>query len=371
MQDRYAGDVGDFSKFALCRVLHRELGGPLGVIWYLYPHSEANNDGKHRDYLGRREFSGCDEELQQQLHRVAHGPERSVRQLELTGVLPQDTRYFGEPVARPREAWFERAIAQMSGSKVVVVDPDNGIAGMNHRPQTRDGGKHITHEEIRSLANRFPCIVIYHHFDRSAKHHIQVDRQIALLRSIAPDKEVCAFRYHRFSPRAYFLVYESELRRRISQVSQALTEGNWKYHFSCLGLDDQDVHPKTAEMTGIAPLLIVSDLSKSIAFYRDRLGFAVTHSSPDVNPFFAIVERGGARLFLKHVSPLVKPKPNSMSHPWAKWDAFVSCADPDGLAMEWRNGMDVSAEDTDDGLRGFAVRDPDGYTLFFGRPRTL
>jgi hypothetical protein len=26
-------------------------------------------------------------------------------------------------------------------------------------------------------------------------------------------------------------------------------------------------------------------------------------------------------------------------------------------------------EDTDDGLRGFALKDADGYVLFFGRPR--
>jgi hypothetical protein len=28
-----------------------------------------------------------------------------------------------------------------------------------------------------------------------------------------------------------------------------------------------------------------------------------------------------------------------------------------------------SLKDTDDGLRGFEITDPDGYVLFFGRPR--
>jgi hypothetical protein len=34
-------------------------------------------------------------------------------------------------------------------------------------------------------------------------------------------------------------------------------------------------------------------------------------------------------------------------------------------------GVDFSAtlKDTNDGLRGFEIRDPDGYVLFFGRPR--
>ena len=44
MQDRYVGDVGDFGKYGLLRAL---CGGDLtlGVVWYLYPDEEANNDG--------------------------------------------------------------------------------------------------------------------------------------------------------------------------------------------------------------------------------------------------------------------------------------------------------------------------------------
>ena len=37
MQDRYAGDVGDFSKFAITIALHEEIGGSIGVIWYRFP----------------------------------------------------------------------------------------------------------------------------------------------------------------------------------------------------------------------------------------------------------------------------------------------------------------------------------------------
>ena len=35
MQDRYAGDVGDYVKFALLR--HFATDHRLGVAWYLYP----------------------------------------------------------------------------------------------------------------------------------------------------------------------------------------------------------------------------------------------------------------------------------------------------------------------------------------------
>jgi hypothetical protein len=35
MQDRYAGDVGDYVKFALLR--HLCPGRRLGIAWYLHP----------------------------------------------------------------------------------------------------------------------------------------------------------------------------------------------------------------------------------------------------------------------------------------------------------------------------------------------
>jgi hypothetical protein len=43
------------------------------------------------------------------------------------------------------------------------------------------------------------------------------------------------------------------------------------------------------------------------------------------------------------------------------------------LAAEFASrGVTFSAplKDTQDGLRGFELRDTDGYVLFFGRPRT-
>ena len=48
MQDRYFGDVGDFGKYGLLRVLCGLWGGPnfkLGVVWYLFPDENHNADG--------------------------------------------------------------------------------------------------------------------------------------------------------------------------------------------------------------------------------------------------------------------------------------------------------------------------------------
>lgn len=82
----------------------------------------------------------------------------------------------------------------------------------------------------------------------------------------------------------------------------------------------------------ISPFFIVADAARSIAFYRDRLGFEATHQEPQADPFFAILRRDGAQLFVKAIDADTPPQPNPSRHPWARWDAYVHAPDPDRLA---------------------------------------
>ena len=128
------------------------------------------------------------------------------------------------------------------------------------------------------------------------------------------------------------------------------------------------------EISGISLFFIVSDVPSSLAFYRDRLGFEITFEGPEPDDiFFGIVRRGGAQILMKAIG--VAPVPNctrDIKQGIAKWDAFVSVPDPDALAAEFAS-RDVQffepLKDTHDGLRGFELKDADGYVLFFGRPR--
>ena len=107
------------------------------------------------------------------------------------------------------------------------------------------------------------------------------------------------------------------------------------------------------------------------SFY-EQLGFELRHQSPEEDPFFAIVGRDDTQILLKEITEDIKPQPNSTRHPWARWDAFISVENPDALAEEFAEANIRFArelKDTEDGLRGFELRDNDGYILFFGRPR--
>ncbi len=130
-----------------------------------------------------------------------------------------------------------------------------------------------------------------------------------------------------------------------------------------------------AEISAISPFFIVNHVPSSLSFYRDRLGFEITFEGPEPNDiFFGIVRRGGAQILLKAIG--VTPVPNctrDVKKGIARWDAFVYVPDPDSLAAEFASRnveFSVPLTDTHDGLRGFELKDADGYVLFFGHPRS-
>ena len=125
------------------------------------------------------------------------------------------------------------------------------------------------------------------------------------------------------------------------------------------------------EISSVSPFFIVRNLQQALSFYRDQLGFDITYQEPADDPFFGIVSRGGAMIMLKSVG--VDPLPNYKREPGARWDAYLYVPDPDSLAAEFASRNVEFSEplkDTHDGLRGFELKDADGYVLFFGRPRS-
>lgn len=126
MQDRYAGDVGDFVKFGLLNHLAKSAPGQfrLGINWYLAPGDEGRGaDGKHISYLEPknrigRKLARLHPELYSKLAAVVSPERRSVAELESAELLPGAPVYFGERLHRSmspvdRGAWHARALNEL------------------------------------------------------------------------------------------------------------------------------------------------------------------------------------------------------------------------------------------------------------------
>ena len=115
----------------------------------------------------------------------------------------------------------------------------------------------------------------------------------------------------------------------------------------------------------IAPVFRVADLAKSIAFYRDRLGFAVEFN---YESFYASLWRDGCRLHLQ-CAPAT-PRDQAEFEREERIDVCVGTTDAAALLCAFAAvGVEFSTP-----LRKmpygteFYVRDPDGYILGFIQP---
>src|ERR671914_211782 len=70
------------------------------------------------------------------------------------------------------------------------------------------------------------------------------------------------------------------------------------------------------ELKKLTPNLIVSNVERSVAFYRDILGFVVEHTVPDAAPYvFASMQSGPVEIFLNAPEPAAAEYPAFKDRP--------------------------------------------------------
>jgi len=233
MQNRYAGDVGDYVKLGLLRKL--AVGRKLGIGWYLYPDESHNDDGKHVGYLAKPTlWRHADPELFDSLSKVSKIA-RSVEALQKLEIIDAD--YFGEPLIsaslsakqRPawRRAWFARQLQTLRKCDLVFADPDNGITDdQSHRARERTFGKKIPMAEVREFSTGRTAIIYHHNTRRAGGHSAEVDFWLSQLGSGS-----MAVRANAFSCRTFFVLNPSEeTARRVREFCQTWADQRVTLH---------------------------------------------------------------------------------------------------------------------------------------------
>ncbi|MEP3675482.1 hypothetical protein [Sulfitobacter sp.] len=226
MQDRYAGDVGDFVKLGLLRALSP--GRRLGVAWYRYPDESHNGDGRHITYLDQpQRYKHLDPTLFSHLRNITKDA-RSINSLlpVLEGAISFDESVDSSTIS-PRErrnwraAWFTRVADRLTPCDLVFADPDNGIIDdADWRRGRAKFGKQMPLAEVQELAEG-RCALIYHHNTRRrGGHDAEVDHW---LREVGmPGLAVRATAY---SPRTFFVLNPSEeIEARVEEFCRQWTD---------------------------------------------------------------------------------------------------------------------------------------------------
>lgn len=124
-----------------------------------------------------------------------------------------------------------------------------------------------------------------------------------------------------------------------------------------------------AKFESVTPNLLVRDVAKSLAFYRDILGFTIGETVPDKEPFvFVWMKHGDVSVFLNDINAAAHDYPAAASLPQGGTAAlFFIITDVDGyhakVAPNTKVIMPLKTQFY--GLREFAVTDPDGHIITF------
>src|SRR5262245_36410931 len=123
--------------------------------------------------------------------------------------------------------------------------------------------------------------------------------------------------------------------------------------------------PRTRVLTS-TPVLVVSDLKRSIDFYVKQLGFEEPSVWGDP-PCFAMLNRNGFELMLSLVESEGGVRPNG---PTGVWDVYLRVDDvaAEQAALEAAGAkIEKGPVDTFYDMREIEVVDPDGHRWCFGQ----
>jgi uncharacterized glyoxalase superfamily protein PhnB len=121
----------------------------------------------------------------------------------------------------------------------------------------------------------------------------------------------------------------------------------------------------------LTPNLVVADVSRSIAFYRDILGCEVTATVPDAAPYvFATVQSGSVEIFFNSREAAAAEYPSMGERPiGGTLTLFIEVEDAGALheSLNDRATIVMPLEKKWYGVTEFAIADPDGWVITFAQ----
>lgn len=126
------------------------------------------------------------------------------------------------------------------------------------------------------------------------------------------------------------------------------------------------------KFTKLTPNLVVNDVARSVAFYRDNLGMQMGMSVPEQPPYvFASVIHGSIEVFFNSKEAVAEDFPQMLAHGiGAAMTLYLEVEEVDGLHRDLSaKGVKVVMEPKTQfyGMREFMIADPDGWLLMFAQ----
>jgi hypothetical protein len=225
MKDQYVGDVNDYRKYGLLRVLSNEGRLKTAICWMLTK-GDGRSDGDKIKYLDEPDWKHYDPELFDQLYELVKvRKRRKVRAVQELGLIPNCSYYperFKDEGAS-RNAHFDEFLQKYVGqADLVFFDPDNGYQVKSVRKGRHGSSKYVYQEELQAVFERGSSILLYQHFPRIEREGFTK----ALFQKIGSSlgaRQVRAFR----TPFVLFLLFQQPRHEQVFQRLSDLVNRMW------------------------------------------------------------------------------------------------------------------------------------------------
>ncbi len=168
MKNQYFGDINDYRKYGLIRILANDGIIRTGVCWMLTP-DDTRADGKFTEYLAEpKKYREFDPGLYDFLGQCLKANLRDIHEISGSDKFPNAIFYnpiLEDDVAR-REQYFSSMFKLFQDADLIFFDPDNGLEIKSRSLGQKDSSKYLYWFEVAECYEAGHSILIYQHFIR-------------------------------------------------------------------------------------------------------------------------------------------------------------------------------------------------------------
>ena len=231
MKDQYFGDIYDYFKYSLLRLLTRQGQLRTAVCWMLTP-NDRRADGHRTQYLRESmEWSAFDPVVYRFLREhVIERNTRKIKALETSTILPS-CRFYSEILGdeySQRQEYLKEFLDFAWDANLVFFDPDTGMEVKSVPIGRKHSSKYLYWSEVSSSFSAGHSLFVYQHLPPKPRDPF-IDELAD--RFIATTGARCVYSYHNRRV-AFFLSYEVLLIDGLTFTYKNSTE---KFISDCVG----------------------------------------------------------------------------------------------------------------------------------------
>ena len=225
MQDSYVGDIGDYGKYGLLRMLSQQ-GVALAVNWYKVPPLRLGkqDDGKYISYLfDSQHYRPYDPTLFDVLHRIVCVEEdRRIERIEQENLF--SAQCFSKNIDENREEWHQNALRQTANGNTVFLDPDNGLETRKMFDANSATEKHVRWSELKDYYVRGQNVILYQHRPQMTKKEKCIESVMRFQEEYLKADCVMLLEFPKYTNRFYFIFLHKECCSVFQDVCNKMVE---------------------------------------------------------------------------------------------------------------------------------------------------